>query len=137
MADKMKELENNIQNMGTVKISEEVLAAIAALATDSVEGVEEIIGAKSSSFMGSSKKNLGKGIKISLEDNQALVDLSISVRYGEVLVDVAKKVQDSVRHSIENMTDIPVKEVNVSISDIAFADKKEEKKPKKVVEDKK
>lgn len=134
MSEKSKEIENNIDNVGTVKISEEVLAAIASLATNEVDGVAEIIGAKHSSFIGGGKKVLGKGIKITLDDNQAVVDLSISVEYGKVLVDVAKKIQDSIKHSIENMTDIPVKEVNVSIADVYFP---EEKKDKKSDEDKK
>lgn len=124
MADKVKEINNDVHDVGTVKISEEVLAAIASLATKEVDGVAEIIGAKQSSFLGG-KKSLGKGIKITLDNEEAVIEMSISVRYGEVLVDVAKKIQDSVKKSVENMTDIPVREVNVNIAGIDFPNKKE------------
>ncbi|QRN86543.1 Asp23/Gls24 family envelope stress response protein [Clostridia bacterium] len=124
MADKVKEINNDVHDVGTVKISEEVLAAIASLATKEVDGVAEIIGAKQNSFLGG-KKSLGKGIKITLDNEEAVIEMSISVRYGEVLVDVAKKIQESVKKSVENMTDIPVREVNVNIAGIDFPSKKE------------
>ncbi len=127
MTEQNQEVNNNIQDVGTVKISEEVLAAIASLATSEVDGVAEIIGAKHSSFIGG-KKTLGKGIKITLDNAEAIIEMSISVRYGEVLVDVAKRIQESVKKSVEDMTDIPVREVNVNVAGIDFPSKKELKK---------
>ena len=124
MADKVKEINSDVHDVGSVKISEEVLAAIASLATTEVDGVAEIIGAKQNSFLGG-KKPLGKGIKILLDNDEAVIEMSISVRYGEVLVDVAKRIQESVKKSVENMTDIPVREVNVNIAGIDFPAKKE------------
>lgn len=124
MVDNVKEINSDVHDVGTVKISEEVLAAIASLATKEVEGVAEIIGAKQNSFLGG-KKSLGKGIKITLDNDEAVIEMSISVRYGEVLVDVAKRIQESVKKSVENMTDIPVREVNVNISGIDFPEPKE------------
>lgn len=127
MTDKVQEVNTDVHDVGTVKISEEVIAAIASIATRDVNGVAEIVGSKHTSFIGGGKKALGKGIKITLDGDEAVVEMSITVKYGEVLVDVAKKIQKSVKEAVENMTDIPVKEVNVSVSGIDFPGKKDAK----------
>jgi len=133
MADKTQEINTEIQDVGTVRISEEVAAAIASIATEEVQGVAEIVGSKHSTLIGGGKKSPGKGIRIALEENGAVVELSIIVTYGSVLLEVAENVQKSVKNSVENMTGISVREVNVSIDGVQFPEKprkeKAEKKP--------
>ena len=63
---------------GTVNISEEVVAAIAALAISEVEGVYGL----SSSFTADlkelvGKKNMSKGVKLTIENEMVTVELSL------------------------------------------------------------
>ena len=107
---------------GSVNISEDVLATIAAEAVREVEG----FGGFANSFGGEIAERFGKktapykGVKLAIEENDIVVDAFILVRYGSVISDVAKAVQDAVINGVEAMTGIAVKAVNVTICGIAF-----------------
>lgn len=107
---------------GSVNISEDVLATIAGEAVKEVEGV----GGFSTSFGGEiadrfSKKNAPpRGVKLTIEENNITIDVFILVRYGNVISDVGRAVQEAVISGIEAMTGISVKAVNVTICGVAF-----------------
>ena len=107
---------------GSVNISEEVLATIAAEAVREVEGV----GGFASSFGGEIAERLGKksaparGVKLIVEENDITVDAFILIQYGSVITDVAQAVQEAVTGGIEAMTGITVKAVNVTVCGVAF-----------------
>jgi uncharacterized alkaline shock family protein YloU len=58
-------------------------------------------------------------VKIAAENGQAVIDILIMVRYGYGVTVVAKKVQDQVAVSVEDMTGLKTV-VNVHITGIAF-----------------
>ena len=107
---------------GSVNISEDVLAIIAAEAVREVEGV----GGFSISLGGEIVERLGKknaptrGIKLTIEENQVTVDAFIQVLYGSVIAHVAQAAQEAVIAGIEAMTGITVKAVNVTVCGVAF-----------------
>lgn len=105
---------------GTVNISEEVVAAIAAVAVTEVEGVYGL----SSSFTADlaemlGKKNLNKGIKLSIEDQVVTVECFVVITYGVEIPVVAKNIQNSVINAVESMTGLKVAAVNVDICGIS------------------
>lgn len=109
---------------GDVKISEDVLATISVLAAESVEGVVKLqtsLKASVTDILG--VKNIARGVKVSVGEHEAIVDLHITVEYGRNIVDIAKVVQDKVKEAIENMTGLEVVEINVHVSGIAMPDK--------------
>jgi uncharacterized alkaline shock family protein YloU len=63
-------------------------------------------------------KNLRRGVKINMEEEEVQIDLSIIVEYGYSIPAVSARVQEKVRNTIENMTGFNVSEVNVSIAGI-------------------
>lgn len=112
--------------MGNIHISEEVLAVIAAAAALEVEGVGSLsanLGSDIAQLLG--KKNMAKGIRISTEEEAVVVDLSILIKYGYTIMEVAQKVQDAVSGAVEATSGLPVKGVNVHVGGITF-----EKEPK-------
>ena len=115
-------------NDGAIQISEDVVASIAAMAVLEVEGVcglSSNLGADLAEMLG--KKSLGKGIRITPAENDALViDCNIVVQFGQAIFDLAKAVQDAVKSSVESITGLSVEQVNVNISGIAIT--KETKK---------
>ena len=105
---------------GTVNISEEVVSAIAALAVSEVEGVYGL----SSSFTADiaellGKKNMSKGIKLSIEEKVVSVECFVVVTYGYEIPAVAEAIQENVVNAVESMTGLSVAAVNVDIVGIS------------------
>ena len=123
-----KEYVSQTLEHGAIHISEEVIATIAALAIQDVEGVYGLNTSIASSDLSKlAKRAQGKGIRLVISvDDEISVDCYIVVLYGHSVVDVAKAVQDTVTAAIESTTGRRVKSVNVNISGITLprADKK-------------
>lgn len=114
--------------MGNIHISEEVLAVIAAAAALEVEGVGSLaanLGSDIAQLLG--KKNMAKGIRISMNEDAVVVDLSILIKYGYTIMEVAKKVQDAVVNAVEATSGLQVDCVNVHVGGVTF--EKETKAP--------
>lgn len=113
--------DTNIQNheFGHVNISDDVIGIITNIAASEIKGIT-----LQGSFAGDiaeilGKKNMTKGVRINItEDNIVTVDLNVIVDFGVVIPDVAWKVQDKVKTSIEEMTDLKVQAVNVNVQGI-------------------
>ena len=118
----MKEYISRADELGNIHISEDVLAVIAAAAALEVEGVHGLaanLGSDLVELLGG-KKNLAKGIRIQVADQAVSVDISIVVKYGYLIPDVAKAVQDAVCSSMESMSSLTVTAVNVNVSGISL-----------------
>ena len=122
-----KEYVSRSDELGSIHISEEVLAVIAAAAVLEVEGIGGLaanLGTVLAELLG--KKNLSRGIHIQVEDGNVTVDLSILVKYGYTIPDVARAVQEAVAGSVEATSGLTVAAVNVNVGGVVF-----EKEPKK------
>ncbi len=120
MADN-KEYITQLQDGGSVMISQEVIATIAAQAIADVEGVNTI-GNKPGVELAEmiQKKGWGKGIKIAIDQDDSLaVECSIIVNYGHSVVAVAKAVQEAITGAIGSMVGIAVSSVNVNVCGIS------------------
>lgn len=119
--EEIVELDNEIktENEG-IKISDDVVAVIAGVAVSEVPGVASMAG----SFAGgisevfSGKKNMAKGIKVDIADNDTKIDVNIIVEYGTRIPDVAFEIQNRVKKAVENMTGLNVEEVNVHVQGV-------------------
>ena len=115
-----KQYITQIQNNGSVLISEDVIASIVAHTVGEVEGVAGLAakpGADIADIIG--KKNWGKGMKITIGEEDALsVECNVNVHYGHSVVSVAKAVQESVTNALESMAGVAVSSVNVNICGI-------------------
>ncbi|MGO1580047.1 MAG: Asp23/Gls24 family envelope stress response protein [Peptoniphilaceae bacterium] len=109
---------------GNVKISDDVIATIAVVAAESIDGVVEMqsnLKASVTDMLG--VKNHARGVKVNVGEKEAIIDMYLTVVYGKNIVEIAKNVQEKVKEALENMTDLEVVEVNVHISGIAVAEK--------------
>lgn len=112
---------NANENTGNVVISDEVVSVISAIAAKSVEGVNGMqsgITGGIVEFLG--KKNPSKGVKVSINNGVVDIDLSISVKYGTKIQDVAWEIQGKVKTEVESMTGFTVNSVNVSVDGIVM-----------------
>ncbi len=124
----MDENLNKDVEMGIVKISDEVVEVIAGLAASEIDGLEgmstTLVGGITQILSG--KKNASKGIKVNVEEDKAIIDLYVVVKYGVKIPEVAKKVQENVKKSVESMTGLNVSGINLYIQSIVLP-KEEEK----------
>ncbi len=112
MAEKINEVPNN----GNVQISDEVIAVVSSVASMEIEGVCGMASSFSSGIaelMG--KKTYSKGVKSSIEGNDVKIIVSIIVKYGCKIQEVAWKVQQNVKEAVENMTSLNVTAVDVCV----------------------
>ena len=116
--------ENNNMNdvAGNIKISEEVVSTIAGVATMEVKGVAGMYGSIAGDIaqIFGGKKNLSKGVKVAITDNNVVIDLYILVDYGVKIPEIAWEAQDAVKTEVETMTGLNVEKVNVHIEGISI-----------------
>lgn len=108
-------------NVGSVRISNDVVAIIAGVAATEIKGVVGMSGGITggiTELLG--MKNLSKGVKVEVGDKEAIIDMFLVVEYGSDLAKVGKEVQDNVKASVENMTGLNVVNVNVNIQGISI-----------------
>ena len=111
------------KSIGEVKIASEVVAVIAGLAANEVEGVHSMAGNLTNEIIGKlGGKNMSKGVKVILSGDTVHVDMTISMMYGYSIPKVSKQVQEKVSQQIENMTGLVVPEVNVRIAGVNLED---------------
>lgn len=121
----MSEAEK-INETGKIKIADNVAASIANLAAQEVDGVIKVIGSATSSISEMfGRKNLAKGVKVNMDEEGTNIELSLVILHGVNIVKLAEEVQNNVKEAVESMTGIKVKDVDVTISDIIFEEKKE------------
>ena len=109
----------NDANLGEVKIADEVVAIIAALAATEVEGVASMAGNTTNEVIGKlGIKNLSKGVKVDVLEGIVTVSLALNIKYDYSIVEVTKKVQEKVKNAVENMTGLEVADVNIKVAGV-------------------
>lgn len=107
------------KRIGEVKIASDVVAAIAGLAANEVEGVHSMAGNITNELIGKlGMKNMSKGVKVLMEESVVRVDIALNMKYGYSIPKVSEQVQEKVSQQIENMTGLIVPEVNVRIAGV-------------------
>lgn len=106
-------------DLGTIKINNEVIAAIARLAAGEIDGVaglkgNMINGLKEFFF----RRPLNQGVAVEINGNEVRLGLAVIVKYGTNLPELAAKIQENVKNAVERMTTLSVAEIDISIQDI-------------------
>ena len=119
MADAKQYITQTHEN-GSIMISEDVLTTIVTNAVNEVDGVVGLNvkpGADIADMIG--KKTWGKGIKITIDEEDALhIDCNVNVGYDQSVVTVAKAVQESITAAMESIAAVKVAAVNVNVCGI-------------------
>lgn len=105
---------------GQIQISDEVIAIIAGTAAVETEGVSLISSAAVNTVKGFfGKKNQSRGVKVTVEESNALVEVEISVKFGINIKNACEEVQQKVKNAVETMTGLTVTGVNVIVSEVS------------------
>ena len=106
-------------SLGEVKIADEVVAIIAALAATEVDGVASMAGNITNEVIGKlGIKNLSKGVKVDVLEGVVTVSLALNVKYDYNIMEVTAKVQEKVKNAVENMTGLEVADVNIKVAGV-------------------
>ena len=98
------------KKLGKIEINPSALTVIANIAASEVEGVSKLLG----------KKVYSKGVEIEFVGEELLIDVYCNLKSGYSIAKTARKIQENVKNSIFNMTEINTKTVNVNIIGIDF-----------------
>ena len=110
---------NEDEKFGTVKIADDVVAMIAALAATEVDGVAAMAGNMTNELLSRvGVKSLSKGARVYVSNKKVKVELAITMEYGYNIPATCQRVQNRVKAAIENMTGLEVLDVNVRIAGI-------------------
>ena len=95
-------------DQGTIKISEDVVASIAALTTAETDGVAGLYSSFTSELAGLlGKKNMAKGVRVEFVGEDAvMLEIGFLARFGCPIREVAKNVQENVRSADKSMTSL-------------------------------
>ena len=117
---KQDSLYNN-SGIGEVQIANEVVASIAGISASEVEGVESMAGGLANELAGKfGAKNLSKGVKVEVQDDSAVVELAIVMKYGYNIPKTCEQVQENVAQAINSMTGLTAKQINVRIAGVSL-----------------
>lgn len=107
------------EKIGTVKIADDVVAMIAALAATEVDGVAAMNGNVANEFLSKvGVKGLAKGVRVEIFNRKVKVELAITMEYGFNIPATCQRVQNKVKNAIVNMTGLEVTDVNIRIAGI-------------------
>ena len=95
--------QDKTTSQGQVKIATDVITTIATVAVNDSQFNELCV-----------KK--GRNVTVRYEENEIVVDIDLIAKYGAKLPVLATKMQEKVKTSVENMTGLPVRSVNVNVT---------------------
>lgn len=109
------------EDLGFVKIDDEVIGTIAAIAAKGIPGVHRI----ATSFVGGIallfRKIPDAGVKVSVKDDGVHLFLGIVVDYGINIPELTWKVQKAIKEEVEKSTGFRVTQVNINVEGIHHA----------------
>lgn len=105
---------------GNVSYKRNVVRSIVTLATQEISGIAGIntTGIKTSKKL--FNKNYKKGVIIEFVEGSVYVDVFVDVLFGYSVRDVAFRVQENIKSSIESMTDFKAEQINVNVTGVVF-----------------
>lgn len=114
------EQEESLENVGDIRIADEVICIVASLAAQEVPGVVSMSGGLTDGinhFLG--KENASKGVKLKFEGRTVNANVYINIEYGCSIPEIALEVQEKVKDAIEAMTGYDVQFVDVIVEGVA------------------
>jgi uncharacterized alkaline shock family protein YloU len=115
---------------GQIQIGDDVIARIVEIATGEVEGISLESRFALSDLISRKDKESVKGILVERDADSGAVTIHVSVRmaYGKDMYDLAVRVQKHIKQTVEKMTHVAVRKVDIRIVGILVEKEKEKDK---------
>jgi uncharacterized alkaline shock family protein YloU len=113
---------NGRRQLGTTRVANEVVASIAAFAALQVPGVHAMYHPSGQNFDRIVRRSHAhRGVRVELRDDALHLNLYVVMESGGNVPAVGAEVQQRVADAIDRMLALRVEEVNVFVSEVAFA----------------
>lgn len=132
-----KDIEEVTNELGMVKVTEEVVAIIAGIAASDVAGVFSMSGGIAGGIAEAlGRKTMSKGVKVEVGEKEAAIDLYVIIEYGARIPEVAWNIQEKVKDAVETMTGLNVIEVNIHIQGVNIEKEVSKEIPEEISDEK-
>lgn len=111
-------IENEDSPSATITYANDVVAIIAGLAANEVEGIAGMCNVSGNLL--NKNRNVTRGVKVEIGTEEVAVDLYVIIEYGTPIQRAAMDAQESVRKAIESMTGLHVVRVDVHVQSVSF-----------------
>jgi len=113
---------NGRRQLGTTRVANEVVASIAAFAALQVAGIRAMYRPGSQQFDRIVRRsNAPRGVRVEMRDDALHLSLYVVMESGASVPAIGAEVQRRVADAIDRMLALRVEEVNVFVSEVAFA----------------
>ena len=102
----------------SVVLSEDVVAKIVSVAAMDVDGVCGMAPAPDMKLM--LKSGDARSVRVKTVDDALVIDVYVKLKMGVKITSVCERIQQSVKSSVQNMTNSVVHQVNVYVADMDF-----------------
>ncbi|MBV9454645.1 MAG: Asp23/Gls24 family envelope stress response protein [Rubrobacter sp.] len=123
---------------GSTRIEDNVVAKIAGIAGQEVEGVQmgggtaRAIGGFLDSVTGGGGET--RGVAVEVGEVEAAIDLTMAVEYGKPIPQVSEAVRRNVINRIENLTGLQITHVNITVNDVLLPEERPQLERQREVE---
>ncbi len=126
---------------GNTIIQDNVVSKIAGIAAGEVDGIRMGSGASqtASNILGSIPGVSGgtsqtQGVSVEVGEEEAAVDLTVTVEYGKSVPQLAEAVRRNVANRVESLVGLRVTEVNVHVNNVYFPELEREQERQRQME---
>lgn len=121
MSDIKDILNEKEPETGMVKISEDVIEVLADKAAREIDGVAGL----TAGFLGNvadmlGKKSGAKGVDVDIKENTANITVHVVIKFGCRIPEIAWRIQEAVKNTVESMTNLEVTKVNIFVDGVKF-----------------
>ncbi len=123
MAKRLRVIEiDDEKSKDNVTYKKNVVMSIVSLATQEINGIASISRNSVSAVKSMFNKNINRGIIVDFDENAVSIEVFVNVMFGYSVKDVAFRVQENIKSSVESMTEFKVSSVNVHVIGVTFSD---------------
>jgi uncharacterized alkaline shock family protein YloU len=107
-------------DFGTIKIHKNVIASIAAIAAEEIDGIKRVGGQTlASGIMDLIGRRYQRVIKVDIDKNDDVrLQVPVIIAYDSNIPEVAQRVQENIRTALEKMTSLSVREITINVQGI-------------------
>ena len=125
---------------GSTSISDSVVAKIAGIASQEVDGIRMGSGGSQAvsgilgSITGGSSGSQTQGVSVEVGQEEAAIDLTLTAEYGKSIPQLAEAVRRNVANRVQSLVGLRVTEVNITVSNLFFPQQEAEQERQQPLE---
>ena len=111
--------EESQNDFGTIKIHKNVIASIALIAAEEIDGVKRVGAAQAAGIMDLLGPRPLRHIRVDIDKNDDVrLQVPVIIKYDCNIPEVAQRVQENVRTALEKMTSLSVRDITINVQGI-------------------